>query len=240
MPTLLDSALDPASNEEICTLLKEENYDLVLKHNILLIYNIADSYKTRHHVMHSDLVQEGCLGLLHACPKYDIESKASFCTYASFWIRQYMSRSMMTETAVRIPPSMYTYVRKYRKLKNKLEREPSKEEVLEHLGCYNSTAILVKNTSKVEYVHESEFFEMVDETVACRVSVIQESMALGWHLLDEREIDILTKRFGLDGKPAQVLEEVSIALGISRERVRQIQRDSLRKLKPYLKELYYD
>ena len=241
MTHLSDHALKPLSNTEIIKLLKKEDYEAVLKHNLLLVYKVATDFRNSKDPIYLDLVQEGCTGLLHACSKYDASHGAQFSSYAALWMKQRMRLLLTREHDIRLPANMHSRVHVVRKLIASLDRDITIADIMEATKTPKSTARIILMASKTGYVEDTKLaLKVCSAKDRCPTVAIRESMKLGWHLLTEKEATIVTARFGLDGNTPQTLEEVSHLIRRTRERVRQIQNDALRKLKPYLKECYYD
>lgn len=237
MKCLADYALDPISNDEIEALLEKKDYASVLEHNILLVHTVAIDFRSFRNTLFPDLVQEGCMGLLRACELYEPNHGATFATYSIMWIKQRMRLYLVKEYDIRLPTNVFNSVSKYKKLKSELDREPTIPEVMEILGCSAIRVKSIRKAAKISYSEDSKCIKLAGKYKdSCPSLLIQESINRGWHLLNPREQNIVTMRFGLDGNPPQTLEEVSQVIGRTGERVRQIQNDALRKLKPFMLE----
>jgi len=230
---------------------KEEIY----RQHIGLVVFIAKRYIGKSpNFTFEDLIQEGILGLFKAAERFDKQKGYKFSTYASWWIRQAITRALTEQgRTIRIPISMLNALKKYAKtermLLKKLGREPLAEEMAAEMGTNVKRIRQIKkfleSPSKIIPLKEvlggnkenasSEFLkneEMITpEKLAFRNFLKEDLKKFFREFLTEREKEIIEMRFGLKDGIAHTLEEISQETGLSRERVRQIIKESLKKLK---------
>jgi RNA polymerase primary sigma factor len=216
--------------------------------NLRLVMSITRNY-TKAGVPLLDLIQEGNLGLIRAVEKFDYKLGFKLSTYATWWIRQSVTRALADQgRTIRLPVHVAEQVRRVqrsrRQLAQKLNRDPSVEEIAKDSGFTEERI--------------GELFELVEDPVSLETPIGDgESMvadlvedirsespdgatannartaelAAAIERLDPRQKYVVLRRFGLDGEPSETLEEVGSALGITRERVRQLETRALRELR---------
>jgi len=227
--------------------------DHMVRANLRLVVSIARRYD-RNELQLADLIQEGNLGLMHAAQKYDFEKGFKFSTYATWWIRQSMTRAMADQGRnIRIPGHMMEIVnrvhRAERDLMSELERNPTPEEVAERSGLTVEKLLevmqLALSTMSLDAPvgNETEALTIGDTIASAdesndpleqtELSQLSEAVERTLHDLPEREQDIVAMRFGIgkyNGEP-RTLEEVAKMMNVTRERVRQIEQKTLARLR---------
>jgi len=243
------------SEKEEAEVRAQEARDRMILSNLRLVVNIAKNYLNRGMSL-ADLIEEGNIGLLRGVEGYDPSKETRFSTYASWWIKQAIKRALInTVQPVHIPAYMVAMIADWKKasavLESKLNRQPTLQEMAEYMNLSERKVQIIRRAVKAfgaptQSGNADGMFGLsellADEKTPTPEEVVfsnadSEVIRKLLNRIDEREATILKLRYGLGDREPMTLKQIGIEIGLTRERVRQLEREALRKLRQVIEEL---
>jgi RNA polymerase primary sigma factor len=250
--------LTPEEEHFLGKLIVEENDPLarerLVRSNLRLVVKIAKKYGGRT-ISLGDLIEEGNLGLIKAVDYFDPDRGTRFSTYAAWWIKQSIKRALLENIQpVHIPTYMVSLINQWRhtasELENKLGRTPGTEEMADIMRLPLRKAKIIQRIVKVLSSGTENTASTEDENQSLEVTLVdkqtgrpedeleaheeQEKAVRLLKQIEPREADVLRMHYGLDGNTSITLKEIGVKLGLTRERIRQIQHNALTKLYDFM------
>lgn len=244
-----------SKEEELEIITRIKNGDIkarneFLEHNLRLVVSVAKKYQGRN-IPLIDLIQEGNIGLMKALDEFDINKGCKFGTYATNWITAFITRYIADKSRnIRLPVNFYYEISNFRKIKTHLERElgreptilelvrktgKDKDTILRYFAYLNDTKSLDDKVGEKEDTDFSYFIPSKDESLEKSAIKKDLSIRISGLLkkcnLSDKEIDVLSSRYGLNGGDVLTLEELGSKYNVTRERIRQIETKALKKIR---------
>lgn len=236
------------ADEEV-SLCKARDTDSLVQHNLRLVVSIAKRYQGKGLSL-MDLIQEGNMGLMTAAQKYDASKGFRFSTYATYWIKQALSRALINQSRnIRVPVHMISEVNKMRKaiaeyvntfgeepeeevlagmLKKSVEDVRKLEEICQSTVSLNAIVGDEEDTELGDFIADDNILTPYQNA---ENEMLKDALNGILETIDSREAKVIKMRFGLDNNEPMTLEEVGKNLGVTKERIRQIEDKALRKLR---------